>query len=201
MSHLNKAASDTTRRNHLHHPRLRQKPTPKPSHKPPHHQHPCQQTACQHRRSQHRHQLPKTSAWNRKHSEGRGSLTPPRTNGRGETAPYPHQHPPKHQRSPHMKNTRIWPSTRRPPPLQSASAVVVHALCTRYERALLCRWLVEGNKGLTITGSRWLLNEERRSGKTHSSLALYLAYPTTYPNQELRWGRKWLCTTGYDWEK
>ena len=77
--------------------------------------------------------------------------------------------------------------------------MVIHAVPTKYKLGEVRRWLEEDNRFLTIAGSRWLLTEERREGKTHSSVVLYLQDPTIATS--LRLGRKTLRTTTYDWKK
>jgi len=47
-------------------------------------------------------------------------------------------------------------------------------------------------------GARWLLSDDPRSGKTHSSLVLYLAADS--PTPRLRFGKKSYHTTDYNWD-
>jgi len=55
------------------------------------------------------------------------------------------------------------------------------------------------NKYLVITGPRWLLTEDRRLGKTDSSLVLYLVdSPET---SRLRMGGKSFNPTAHDWDR
>ena len=89
-----------------------------------------------------------------------------------------------------------------PPPVRkqpTTRAIVVRALPTKYKVGELRRWIKEDNKDLVITGACWLLTEDRRPGKTHSSLVLYLADSPETPR--LRMGRKSFHTTAYDWDR
>jgi len=38
----------------------------------------------------------------------------------------------------------------------------------------MCGWLQEDNRGVEITGVRWLVKEEARQGKTRFSLVVHL---------------------------
>ena len=62
------------------------------------------------------------------------------------------------------------------------------------------RWIQEDNKGVTILGIRWLLNESRRMGKAASSLVIYLKKGINI-NKGVRMGRRIHRTTQYDWER
>lgn len=61
------------------------------------------------------------------------------------------------------------------------------------------RWIEEDNQGFgtKIVGIRWLLREDRGTGKLASSLVIYLN-KNIDPNQGLRMGRRVFRTTGYD---
>lgn len=80
------------------------------------------------------------------------------------------------------------------------AAGVVHGLPTRREVRELLSWLEQDNQGLKISGARWLLNEQRRQGKTHSSLVIHLRTPTNFPSLGVRTRHKQLRTTGYNWD-
>ena len=58
------------------------------------------------------------------------------------------------------------------------------------------RWLEKDNKYLSVAGSHWLLTENGRLEKSHSSVVLYLQDPIIATS--LRLGRKSLRTTTYD---
>jgi len=66
--------------------------------------------------------------------------------------------------------------------------VVLHAVPTKYKLGEVCRWLEEDNKFPNIAGSRWDLTENRREGKSQSSVVLYLQDPTIATS--LRLGKK-----------
>ena len=59
-------------------------------------------------------------------------------------------------------------------------AIVVHAVNTRHWIADLTRRFTTANKGLAISGIRWLLGAYRRAGKIHSSVVLYLSHTTDH---------------------
>ena len=74
----------------------------------------------------------------------------------------------------------------------SPAAIVIHALPTRHRVGNHLHWLQEDNTGLHAVRARWLLNEDRRGGKTHSSLVLVL-HPDLHPDltkSKLRLGKK-----------
>lgn len=70
---------------------------------------------------------------------------------------------------------------------------------TKYQLGELHRWLEEDNKYLAIDGARWLLTEDRRREKVHSSVVLYLHNPTMA--NSVRLGSKTLRTTTYEWDR
>ena len=90
---------------------------------------------------------------------------PPPQKGKGKEPPSPPKDKPQSPRPPRRHQ-------------QTTKATVVRALPTKYKVGELRRWLHEDNKDIAITGARWLLTDDRRTGKTHSSLVLYLADPT-----------------------
>jgi len=97
------------------------------------------------------------------------------------------------------KGRRGSPPTGPPSPPGPQFTVVIHAVPTKYRTGEVRRWLEEDNQHLHIAGTRCLLAENRRAGKTHSSMVLYLEDPTI--KDSLRLGRKILRTTTYDWER
>jgi len=78
-------------------------------------------------------------------------------------------------------------------------AIVLRDLPTEFKVGEMCRWLQPDNQDLTVTGAQWLLPENRRTGKTHSSLVIYLRHPTE--GHPLRMGRKSFRTTAYGWDR
>jgi len=65
-----------------------------------------------------------------------------------------------------------------PPPRrkqQTVKAIVVRDLPRKHKLGELRRWLQDENKGVVITGSRCLPTDDRCTGRTHSSLVLFLA--------------------------
>jgi len=74
---------------------------------------------------------------------------------------------------PAFPNSGTPPRPRTPP---STRAVVMHAALLRYKPGTMRRWIEEDNKGVTIVGIRWLLQEDRR-GQEASSLVIYMRNP------------------------
>ena len=62
------------------------------------------------------------------------------------------------------------------------------------------RWIEEDNKGITVLGIRWLLQEPRRAGKAASSLVIYMKEGINI-NKGFRMGRRIFRTSQYDWER
>jgi len=54
--------------------------------------------------------------------------------------------------------------------------------------------------GLKIEGIRWVVRQDKRTGKSASSLVIYLNTDINY-NQRLRIGRRVFRTTQYDWDR
>lgn len=59
------------------------------------------------------------------------------------------------------------------------------------------RWMEEDNKNVAILGIRWLLQEDRRAGKSASSLVNYLKHGTDI-SQGVHMGRRIFRTTRYN---
>ena len=76
----------------------------------------------------------------------------------------------------------------------------MHAAPTKFKPGQMRRWVQEDNKGVTILGIRWLLQEGRRAGKAASSLVVYLKEGIN-TSKGLRMGRKVFRTTVYNWER
>ena len=123
-----------------------------------------------------------------------------------QTQPPVQKGKPRRPPPPKGKKEESSPKGKRPPAppppagkQPTTKAIVVRALPTKYKVGELRRWIKEDNKDLVITGARWLLAEDRRPGKTHSSLVLYLSDSPETPR--LRMGRKSFHTTAYDWDR
>ncbi|KAF8436677.1 hypothetical protein BGX38DRAFT_1214251 [Terfezia claveryi] len=78
---------------------------------------------------------------------------------------------------------------------KGSRVIIVHAAPTKFTIWEMRRWLEKDNN-LAIVGARWLTKKRRLSGKTHSSLVIYLDSPTKV--QSLRMGSKTLRTTSYE---
>jgi len=76
-------------------------------------------------------------------------------------------------------------------------AIIIHALPTKYKVEEMREWAQEYNEDMVVTRARWLLSDDRRSGKT-TPLVLYLASPTE--THRLRMGTKSFRTTTNDWD-
>ena len=63
------------------------------------------------------------------------------------------------------------------------------------------RWIEEDNKGSAqILGIQWLVKEDRRTGKSASSLVIYMKNKIDL-KEGLRMGRRLFRTTEYDWDR
>ena len=82
---------------------------------------------------------------------------------------------------------------------------MVHAVPTKHQVGDLWAWLEADNKGLEIAGARWLLNEDRRQGKCHSSLVVYLAnehhWHGATGTPKVHMGKTAHRTTQYEWDR
>lgn len=114
-----------------------------------------------------------------------------------EEAFYPHKNKGKGKRAHTQGKQRRRP--KAPPAPTPQFAVVIHAVPLKYKVGEVRRWLEEDNQYLQIAGARWLLPENRRLDKAHSSMVLYLQDPTV--RTSLRLGRKTLRTTTYEWNR
>ena len=74
-------------------------------------------------------------------------------------------------------------------PVSQGRAVVLHGAPTKYKAGQMRRWIEEDNKGRAqILGIRWLVGENRRTGKLASSLVIYMKNKIDL-NERLRMGR------------
>ena len=108
---------------------------------------------------------------------------PKDTKGKGKETgrnPAPPAHPPQSPQPTKSKDRYLVTGAnatpvshhRRPTQLQ---AVVLHGAPTKYKPGQMRRWIEEDNQGsIKFLGTRWLLPEDRRTGKLASSLVIYL---------------------------
>jgi len=80
-----------------------------------------------------------------------------------------------------------------------AQSVVIHGVPTHRKIGKIWGWLQEDNRGVEITGVRWLVKEEARQGKTSSSLVVHLN--SRKEEARLWMGRRWYQTAKYDWDR
>ena len=98
----------------------------------------------------------------------------------------------------HKKHIKAATATLSP---GRARAIVFHGAPTKYKVGQMRRWIEEHNKGTAqILGIRWLVGEDRRTGKTASSMVIYMKNKIDL-NKGLRMGRRFFRTTEYDWDR
>jgi len=112
-------------------------------------------------------------------------------------------------RGPERGTTMATPPARRlsqvQPGKSMAQSVVIHGVPTHRKIGKMWGWLQEDNRGVEITGVRWLVKEKARQGKTSSSLVVLLNSRKALDGGEKKarlWmGRRWYQTAKYDWDR
>ena len=103
---------------------------------------------------------------------------------------------PKGRATYEKKHTKVATS-----PVSQGRAVVLHGAPTIYKAGQIRRWIEEDNRGSAlILGLWWLVREYRRTGKSASSLVIYMKNKVDL-NKGLRMGRRIFRTTEYDWDR
>jgi len=97
-------------------------------------------------------------------------------------------------KAPRSQQEKVRESTTSP-----VRAIAIYAAPTKVKIGEMRHWLEEDNNNLAIVEERWLLGGGRWSGKSYSSLVIYLGTPTGV--QTLQMGRKSLRTTDYAWDR
>ncbi|KAF8457052.1 hypothetical protein BDZ91DRAFT_800785 [Kalaharituber pfeilii] len=92
----------------------------------------------------------------------------------------------------------------KPEPQPATPAIVVHGITVTKRLGNVRKWLeVDDELGVKIAGARWLLKQERREGKTTSSVVIYLegAGWTSQRPETLRIGGKKYRWDTYEWDR